>query len=68
MPDKVAARFASRLKKLRKSRGLSRYALAKKANIYRSVLCRLEWGLHVPNWRTVLALARALGADVNEFS
>jgi transcriptional regulator with XRE-family HTH domain len=59
--------FATRLKALRKARGMSRYRLAKLTGVSNQALAPLEAGKSVPSWETVVLLARALGVEVTSF-
>jgi transcriptional regulator with XRE-family HTH domain len=55
-----------KLRKLRKGRGLSQEALAKKARLTRVYVNKLEAGRHDPSLSTLNALAKALGMRVTE--
>lgn len=55
-----------RLRRLRKTRKLSQYALAKKARISREYVCKLETGRYNATVGTLQRLARALGVPVAE--
>jgi transcriptional regulator with XRE-family HTH domain len=55
-----------KLKKLRKSRGLTQAALAQKAGISREYLARLEMGRHDPHLSRLRKLAKALRVKVSE--
>jgi transcriptional regulator with XRE-family HTH domain len=53
-----------KLKRLREARGLSQYALAKKAKISRVYVNKLEEGHSDPTVGMVQSLAKALGVPV----
>jgi transcriptional regulator with XRE-family HTH domain len=53
-----------KLKRLREARGLSQYALAKKARISREYMNKLEAGRYDPTVGVVQRLAKALGVPV----
>jgi transcriptional regulator with XRE-family HTH domain len=55
-----------KLRKLRKGRGLSQEALAKKARLTRVYVNKLEAGRHDPSLSTINALAKALGVSVTK--
>jgi transcriptional regulator with XRE-family HTH domain len=55
-----------RLKRLRTGKGLSQYALAKKARISREYVNKLEAGRYDPTVGVITKLARALGVPVTE--
>jgi len=55
-----------RLKKLRTARGMSQDALAKKANITREYVNKLEAGRYDPTVSVVQRLAKALKVSVAE--
>ncbi len=55
-----------KLKKLRTAKGLSRYALAKKARISGVYVAKLEAGRSDPTIGMLTRLAKALGVDVME--
>lgn len=59
-------RFAMKLQKLRKRKGLTQAALAEKAGISREYLARLETGVHDPHLSRLRKLAKALGVKVSE--
>lgn len=59
--------FARRLKQLMKERGLTQYALAKKAGVTRQSVSYLLSGEREPNWTTVRLLARAMDISVADF-
>jgi transcriptional regulator with XRE-family HTH domain len=62
----VRKRLMKRLKILRRDRGLSQAALAKKSGLAREYLARLELGRHDPSLRTLAKLAKALKVPVAE--
>ena len=55
-----------RIRRLRKSAGLTQDALAGAAGIKRVTVVRLEKGEHTPRYKTLSAVARVLGVDVSE--
>jgi transcriptional regulator with XRE-family HTH domain len=55
-----------RLAKLRKTRGLTQYALAKEANVSREYVRKLEAGQSDPTVGMLTKLARALGVRVED--
>lgn len=55
-----------RIRRLRSAAGLSQDALAREAGIGRVTLVRLEKGEQTPRYKTLAAIARALGADVSD--
>ena len=58
--------FSPRLKRLRKTRGLTQQALAVKAGLSLGYLARLEVGMHDPRVSTLRKLAKALRVPVTE--
>jgi transcriptional regulator with XRE-family HTH domain len=52
------------LKRVREARGLSRYALAKRAKISRAYVAKLEAGRSDPTVGMLQRLAKALGVPV----
>jgi transcriptional regulator with XRE-family HTH domain len=62
-----ATGFAGRLRELRASAGLTQKQLADQAGVALRTVSSLEQGLYEPVWPTVLALAQALGVDVQAF-
>ena len=59
--------FATRLRELRHTAGLTQEELAEKVGLSKSGLAYLEQGLREPGWRTVLKLAKTLGVDCRAF-
>jgi transcriptional regulator with XRE-family HTH domain len=59
--------FAKKLRSLRESLGLSRAALAERANIPRRTLAQYEQGQREPRWTTFVILASALQSPLEEF-
>jgi transcriptional regulator with XRE-family HTH domain len=55
-----------RLKRLRTAKGLSQYALAKKARISREYVNKLEAGRYDPTVGMLTRIAKALGVPVTE--
>ena len=58
--------LARRLKALRKEKGLTQAALAKRAGVTLSYIGRLEIGRHDPQLSTLQKLAKALGVSLPE--
>ena len=58
--------LGQRIRRLRNAAGLSQDALAREAGIGRVTLVRLEKGEQTPRYKTLGAIARALGVDVSE--
>lgn len=58
--------FGQRIRQLRNAAGLSQDALAREAGIGRVTLVRLEKGEQTPRYKTLGAIARALGVDVSD--
>ena len=58
--------LGQRIRRLRKSAGLSQDALARAAGIGRVTLVRLEQGEQTPRFKTLGAIAKALGVSVSE--
>ena len=58
--------LAMNLKRLRKAKGLTQEALARRANVSLGYLQRLEMGRHDPSLSMLRKLAKALGATVAE--
>ena len=56
--------LGQRIRRLRNAAGLSQDALAREAGIGRVTLVRLEKGEQTPRYKTLGAIARALGVDV----
>jgi transcriptional regulator with XRE-family HTH domain len=65
--DEQVRWFAGRLRELREGAGLSREGLAERAGLKVGGVRDLEQGRREPGWRTVLALARALGVGCTAF-
>jgi transcriptional regulator with XRE-family HTH domain len=59
--------FAKRLRELMREKGLTAYAVAKRAGITRQSVSYILGGDREPNWTTVRKLARALGVGVESF-
>jgi transcriptional regulator with XRE-family HTH domain len=59
--------FKRELRRLMKARGLTAYALAKRAGLTRQSVGYILNGDREPNWTTVRKLARALGVSVEAF-
>lgn len=58
--------FGTRLKNLRKSKGLTQQALAEKANIDDKHLCRIENNKHFPTHKTLKQILNALDTTLEE--
>ena len=58
--------LGERVRRLRESAGLTQEALAGAANVGRVTLVRIERGEQSPRYRTLAALAQALGKGVSE--
>jgi transcriptional regulator with XRE-family HTH domain len=58
--------LGERIRELRESAGLTQEALARAANIGRVTLVRLEKGEQTPRFKTLDAIAKALGIRVPE--
>jgi transcriptional regulator with XRE-family HTH domain len=56
--------MGTRIRRLRKAKGLSQAALAKSARLTRVYITRLESGRQDPSLSTINALAKALGVPV----
>src|SRR5262249_1112122 len=63
-----AEHFAGRLRELREGAGLSRKELAERAGMKEGGVRDLEQGMRSPTWKSVLALAQALGVDCTAFT
>ena len=59
--------FAGRLRELREAAGITRYELAKRAQLPKQTVYKLEQGDRDPSWTTAVALANALGVNVSVF-
>jgi len=55
-----------KLAEIRKSRGLSQYALAELSGVSRVTIARIESGAYNPTLQTLEQLAAALGVTVGE--
>ena len=58
--------LGERIRQFRESAGLTQEALARAADIGRVTLVRLEKGEHTPRFKTLAAIAKALGIRVPE--
>lgn len=67
MPRTLKHDFGPRLRALREKAGLSRDALARKAELATNAIYLLEIGKRQPAWETLLALADALGVKLDTF-
>lgn len=59
--------FGDRLRALREESGLTLADLSERAGMHLQSLSRLERGDRSPQWDTVVALAKALGCELEEF-
>jgi DNA-binding XRE family transcriptional regulator len=59
--------FGPRLQALRRAAGCSRAELATKSGLHQLTIAALEAGRHVPQWGTLVRLARALGVGLEAF-
>lgn len=58
--------LAVKLKRLRKNRGMTQEALARKAKISLGYVARLEIGRHDPKLGTLQKIAKALGVPMSQ--
>jgi transcriptional regulator with XRE-family HTH domain len=63
-----AGAFGRKLRQLRTAAGLTRAALAERSGLHAYGIVKLENGTREPSWRSLLALARALGVPCQEFA
>ncbi len=66
MPVDVCVKLGRRIRSLRTDRGVYQADLADKAGISRITLSRIENGKMEPGFRTVAAIAKALGLPLIE--
>ena len=59
-------RFANRVKRLRKEKGFTQEALARKTALTREYIARLEQGLHDPSLSVLVKLAKVLKVKVEK--
>jgi transcriptional regulator with XRE-family HTH domain len=65
----IGVALSDRLRELRHAAGLSQEQLAYRAGVTIGVVHKLEQGrVNDPQWSTIRALARVLGADLNDLS
>lgn len=64
--NSTLVQFGRNVARLRDEAGLSQDKLAEKADLDRTYLSGIERGVRNPGIRTVLRLARALGASVDQ--
>lgn len=64
--DKTLAAFGENVARLRAARGLSQDTLAEKSDIDRTYLSGIERGVRNPGIKTVIRIAAALKASVDE--
>src|SRR5438309_671419 len=62
-----AERFGPRLRELREEAGLTQQQLAEKAGLSQRAVSHWEQGLREPAWSNEVALARALGVNLDAF-
>ena len=67
MAKKRNTGFATRLRELRESAGLTQRELAERSGLHLGGLTKIEQGDREPAWSTVLDLAGALGVEVGAF-
>ena len=60
--------FGSRIRGLRRARGIRQKALAKKIGVGKSYMCKIEAGMVVPSERTIQRLAKALDWNATELA
>ena len=65
-PADPLAPFAAALARLRRERGLTRYALARLAGVPEIALSKMERGTREPRLGTLAKLAGALGVGLDE--
>lgn len=65
--DPVAAAFGKRLETIRNAKGITLADLAAQSGLQPNHIYMLEAGLRSPSWKTVLALAQALGVSIEAF-
>ncbi len=63
----IESTFAYRLKELREASGLTQKQLAERAGVALRTVSSLEQALYEPVWSTALALAQALGVELQAF-
>jgi transcriptional regulator with XRE-family HTH domain len=59
--------FGLRLKELRQAAGLTQPALAVQAGLSKSAIADMEQGRYAPGWKTLHAVATALGVSLEAF-
>lgn len=57
--------IGEQVKRLRKVKGLTQEELAARIGTRQPIIARLEAGAHVPTWRTLDRVAKALDAKVD---
>ena len=60
----TSKQMGTRIRRLRKAKGISQAALAQRAHLTRVYITRLEAGQQDPSLSTISALAKALGVPV----
>ena len=61
----MAETIGEQVRRLRKEKGLTQEELASRIGTRQPIVARLEAGAHVPTWRTLDRVAKALGARVD---
>ena len=54
-----------KIKDLRVAKGLSQTELAESIGVRQPIVSRIEKGTHVPTWRNLERIARALGTEIS---
>jgi transcriptional regulator with XRE-family HTH domain len=60
----IAKSVGKRIRELRIDAELTQQELARRGRTHRPIVCRIERGIHAPDWWTLAELARALDLDV----
>jgi transcriptional regulator with XRE-family HTH domain len=63
--DRIAARFATNLRRLRRESELSQESLAIRTDLHRSEVSLLERGLRMPRLDTIVRLVATLGVSAD---
>lgn len=61
------SQFSGRLRELREASGMTQAELAEKARLHRHSVAQFEQDLREPSWKSVQAIAKALGISCQEF-
>lgn len=64
---RVPSAFGQRLRELREQKGITLAELGEQTGMHFTAVSRIERGVVEPNWTTVVKLANALDADLNQF-